>query len=296
MNFLLRKLLRQSARIITRQTDERVKFALNEITELRQIVRFILTESSHYRGFQQQTLESFDYQWRQLPEGKSLRGNAAFENEAMNLLEQYTGLSSDWFKGKKVLDAGSGNGRWSLVLCRAGADVTAVDYSDHGVNATTEACSKFPMFRAYQHDLLEKLDLPNTFDLVWSFGVLHHTGDTWKALHNIASCVKSEGFLFLMLYGQPRWENVGDFSDVNSYIEMRRTLAPMSFENRVTYLSSIKDNSDVHGWFDAASPSINDLYRFDEIAVRLKNLGFVNTRQTVDMRNLYIVSQKAKDY
>ena len=184
-----------------------------------------------------------------------------FKADAASLIETYTGFPIDWFRGKDVLDAGCGNGRWSWALGTAGATVTAVDQSEAGVAAATGTCAGFPGFRAVQHDLLKPLDLAQEFDLVWSFGVLHHTGDTRTALANVAACVKPGGYLYLMLYGEPRWLHPGEFRSINRYNEMGQTLAPMEFDERAEFLRSKLGDWNGRNWFDAASPSINDLHR-----------------------------------
>ena len=177
-------------------------------------------------------------------------------------------------------------------MSKAGARVTAVDQSEGGIAAARAACAEFPEFEAKRLDLLEPLGMAATFDLVWSYGVVHHTGDTRRALLNVAECVKKGGLLFLMIYGEPRWEHVGDFEEVTSYIDMRRKLASLDFDRRVELLRSEKSADVVQGWFDAASPKINDLHRLDEIAEWLHPLGFVDVKTTVAQRNLHLIARR----
>ena len=271
---------------------EQIQYLANEVSELRSIVRHLVTESPAYQQYIVETRESFEYQWKNLSEGMHLLSDQSFQENAVLLLGQYTGFSKEWFNNKKILDAGCGNGRWSWALCTSGAHVTAVDVSQSGVEKTREVCRAFPNFTAKQHNLLEKLGMQDQFDLVFSYGVVHHTGNTRLAVQNLSECVRPGGYLFMMIYGEPRPEHVEDYIELNQYTDLRRTFAGMNFTERVSYLSEEKGKEYVHGWFDAVSPSINDLYRFDEINAWLHALGFDYARLTVQNRNLHIIAQR----
>jgi len=277
--------------IKNRRQEERIKYLENECSELRQIVRFLQVDSKAWNEFMAQTRQSFDTQWEQLPEGKGLVTDKEFLDQAINLVEKYTLLNRDWFKGKKVLDAGCGNGRWSYILSKMGADVTAVDQSIHGLQNAKKLCSSYPNFKSAQVNLLEPL--PNElgqFDLVWSFGVLHHTGNTYKSFQNIIPLVKTQGMIFLMLYGEP--SQGGEYTEINDYVFHRREISSMNFKNKISYCKNTFAPDLVHGWFDAISPRVNDLYRFDEIRDWLAMAGFTNINRTFQNRNLFIVAEK----
>ena len=271
---------------------EQIQYLSNEVSELRSIVRHLAAESPAYQQYIAETRESFEYQWKNLTEGAHLFSDLSFQENAVSMLEQYTGLSKDWFSNKKVLDAGCGSGRWSWALCASGAYVTAVDVSPSGVEQAREVCRAFPNFTARQHNLLEKLGMQSQFDLVFSYGVVHHTGNTRLAVQNLAECVRPGGYLFMMIYGEPRADHVEDYIELNQYTGLRRDLAALNFDERVAYLREEKSKEYVHGWFDAVSPRINDLYRYDEIALWLRMLGFHDARLTVDSRNLHLIAQR----
>src|SRR5688500_7303742 len=135
----------------------------------------------------EQTLASFDWQWANLPAGDFMPGDPWFDANATRIVEEMTGIRAQWFEGKTVLDAGCGLGRWSLAMLRMGARVTAVDYSEEGLARTAALCAE----ESFSLETL-RVDLLNPpaelvarrFDLVFSYGVLHHTGDTWTALDN----------------------------------------------------------------------------------------------------------------
>lgn len=282
-------------RVVLHEEYAVLQYAVDEIANLHALVRYLLPESVGYQAHIEQTRASFDYQWKNVYGTRLPAATDDFKADALSLVEAYTGFPVDWFEGKDVLDAGCGNGRWSWALATAGATVTAVDQSDAGVAAARTTCAGFPGFRAVQLDLLKPLDLEQEFDFVWSFGVLHHTGDTRTALGNVAARVKPGGYLYLMLYGEPRWLHPGEYRQINRYNEMRQTLAPMDFDERTEFLRSKLGDWDGRNWFDAASPAINDLHRRSEIAEWLQQLRFTDVRFTPpETRNIHVVAKRRR--
>lgn len=115
-------------------------------------------------------------------------------------------LKLDNLQGRTVLDIGSGSGLFSLAARRLGADVFSFDYDPESV-----ACVKalrscyFPEDSAWhivRGSVLDKafVGTLGRFDVVYSWGVLHHTGDMWTALENTASLVRDGGVLFIAIY------------------------------------------------------------------------------------------------
>jgi SAM-dependent methyltransferase len=240
-----------------------------------------------------QTGGSFDFQWDQLPESEHLLTNPEFAKTVCDHVCRLTDLPASWFPGKKVLDAGCGNGRFSWALARLGADVTAFDLSAHGTANLRRIASEAGLpVRVLQHNVLEPVDLPPHFDLVWSFGVLHHTGNTYRGFRNIQSLVRPGGYLFLMLYGEPRVGNPSDFTELNHYERLRRQTQNLDFAGKIKALEDDPVVSDVHGWFDAVSPFINDLYTFEEIEEWLKYAGFTGIHSTLESRNHHVIAHR----
>ena len=87
-------------------------------------------------------------------------------------------LAPEWFRGKTVLDAGCGSGRWTYAMASLGATVIAVDLTDAGVLAAYKGTKEFERVAVVQSNVSNLPFRPESFDLVVSWGVLHHTPDT----------------------------------------------------------------------------------------------------------------------
>jgi len=268
--------------------EERLRYLLNEVSDLRIAVRKLTASQPDDGLMRGQTKDSFSYQWAEIVEGTALLGDAQFERQIIELLCKYTDLPFGWFRGKKVLDAGCGIGRWSYAFCKLGAEVTAVDQSASGIEHVKQLLKDQPNFHAQQADILSPLPFERAFDLVWCYGVTHHTGNTKLAVTTVAATVKPGGRLFLMIYGEPtkRFE----FREINTYVKHRRATELMNFDEKRRYLADRYSAQQVHGYFDAISPSINDLHRYDEIKEWLTDLGFINIQRTFESRNHHIVA------
>ncbi len=115
-------------------------------------------------------------------------------------------IGENRIKDAHVIDIGSGSGIHSLSFFELGvASLFSFDYDKYSVEATTmhwEHNGK-PSNWSVQHGSIldtEYVSSLGNFDIVYSWGVLHHTGNMWKAIQNAASLVKPGGIFFITIY------------------------------------------------------------------------------------------------
>jgi len=128
-------------------------------------------------------------------------------------------LGSRGLTGTTFLDVGCGSGLFSLAARLLGAEVVSMDIDPQCVACADELKRRFaekdPHWHIEQgsvldHDYLRHL---RRFDVVYAWGVLHHTGDMWRAVENVIQLVASEGCLYVAIYNDQgsasrRWQRV----------------------------------------------------------------------------------------
>lgn len=115
-------------------------------------------------------------------------------------------LGVDDLAGRTFLDIGCGSGLFSLAARRLGARVHSFDYDPQSVACARELKRRFfpedEDWRIGQGSALDReyLEGLGRFDIVYSWGVLHHTGAMWEALANAARPLADGGLLAISLY------------------------------------------------------------------------------------------------
>ncbi|GMQ78986.1 MAG: class I SAM-dependent methyltransferase [Anaerolineae bacterium] len=117
-----------------------------------------------------------------------------------------TMLRKDRLDGLRFLDAGCGSGLFSLAALRLEArEVVSFDSDSESLQCAhylNEKYGPLPQWKIAQGSVLDRnwLTSLGKFDVVYSWGVLHHTGDLWQALDNIIIPVSPKGTLFISIY------------------------------------------------------------------------------------------------
>ncbi len=115
-------------------------------------------------------------------------------------------LCTESLKGKSFLDVGSGSGLFSLAAYRLGSKVHSFDYDSQSVSCTQYLKKNYgannPEWVIEESSILDENIIKNlgTFDIVYSWGVLHHTGSMYLAFENISQLVAPEGTLYIAIY------------------------------------------------------------------------------------------------
>ena len=133
---------------------------------------------------------------------------AEAEQSVLELLRPTGRVQGGRLDGVRFLDAGCGSGLFSLAALRLGAIVTAFDYDPDSVlttrrlvdaQASPEEAARLTLLHGSVLDR-EFLEGLGAFDVVYSWGVLHHTGAMWEACRSIATNVARDGALVVALY------------------------------------------------------------------------------------------------
>lgn len=264
------------------------RFVLNEMKSLIECYRYAAAGMDQSDAAQ--TRESFDYQWHEFADGTAMPSDPAFMAGVEAHLCRMLRVEPSWLAGKRVVDVGCGAGRFSRAFLSLGAHVTACDQSEWALARTSEICASFRDRLEVRRVNLLSWDEEANFDLAFSFGVVHHTGNTYLAIRNVCRKVAPGGRLFLMVYGYP--ETYADYVELNLYHALREELRLEPYERRKQILIERFGREAAHGYFDAVSPRVNDLMGFGELAELLGRLGFGNVQRTVENRNLHVAAER----
>ncbi len=143
------------------------------------------------RDLKARTARSFEYEWK--------RFNVPPEQMQANFWSYFRSFSADFFKGKRVLEAGSGMGRHTYYLSQFAHEVVAIDLGE-AIRVTAINVAEQPNVRLVQADI-DYLPFPSeSFDFICSIGVLHHLPDTEAGLISLVRCLRLGGVVHLYLY------------------------------------------------------------------------------------------------
>ena len=140
---------------------------------------------------------SFGFQWNRFG-GVQLDSRSGLR-ESERTLQGVTGWTDHDYRGRLVLDAGVGSGRFAEIAAAKGGEVMGFDLTD-AVDAAFDNIGRHPRVHLVQADLFQMPFRAASFDLAYSVGVLHHTPDTRAAFARLATIVRPGGGLAVYLY------------------------------------------------------------------------------------------------
>src|ERR1700752_254517 len=148
--------------------------------------------------------------WQETPCGTKFADAAPGSRRFYELVEEHR-YTKEWHipaaagfansKNLSVLEVGCGLGTDGAQFAKAGAIYTGIDLTDAAVDLARRRFELFQLPGTFRVADAERLDFPdNTFDIVYSHGVLHHTPDTAAAVREVHRVLRPGGKAVVMLY------------------------------------------------------------------------------------------------
>lgn len=112
--------------------------------------------------------------------------------------------------GRRVLEVGCGIGTDAINFARAGADYSAIELSEESIAIARRRFEVFGLpadLRVMNAETLAGGFAPASFDLVYSFGVIHHSPDPRAIIREIRKVIRPDGELRIMLYARRSWKS-----------------------------------------------------------------------------------------
>ena len=157
----------------------------------------------------------FGFQWNHF--AKSQLDSANGTTRSRDTFLEKTGFTLQELRGKRILDAGCGMGRFAEIALEAGAEVHAVDLSA-AVEAARANLGGRGNISFYQGDILNLPFVPGTFDYIYSIGVLHHTPSTKLAFQSLVPLLRPGGRIAIWVYST----KLRSWLAANSCVRLRR--------------------------------------------------------------------------
>lgn len=286
---------------------------------------------------------SFDHRWKPYYKGPHPLGRNWIDGKFLEISYEYPvseerygtwkdfllhifRVDSNYFRGRRVLDAGCGTGWASYTMARLGANVIAADLADSSITLTSKILSDQSNSKVFQTDLVKLPLKKESFDLAVSLGVMHHTFNTKHTFFQISNTVKPGGDFFVHVYEkvQPKKENLTEMvrkiihlfpKDIQ--LEICKRFLTVDFSSlkdkplkrkgfRVLHLLIMLSKTPEEA-FDTYSPKYNHRHTFDEVKSWYGEAGFTDVKSLTHLSKvpdkkwgyggaLWMVGRKRKTY
>jgi 2-polyprenyl-3-methyl-5-hydroxy-6-metoxy-1,4-benzoquinol methylase len=197
------------------------------------------------------TIKSFNYQWTNLSDSKYLLTHDSWRSNVDVYILDELSATRESIKNKTVIDVGCGGGRWSYGFAKLGCKVTSVDISEGPCKLTKR---NVPEAEVIESDLfeLQKAVSNRKFDIIWCWGVIHHTSNPHRALEALTTLMHQNSIIHLYVYSYKR----GRKEKI-----VRKLLKLFSLKNRELIIRFLIKSGILHGsvheLYDTLSTQIN---------------------------------------
>lgn len=204
--------------------------------------------------------------------------------------------------GKTFLDIGCGSGLHSLAALMLGAEaVVAIDIDENSVSTTRDLLTTSAKEGTWDVKVMSVFDASpdtfgTTFDIVYSWGVLHHTGDMWLAIERASKLTKQGGEFCLAIYStttfDPMWKLEKRFYSksphhvqwiirqlyISAFLIAKgigQQVNPLTYVRNYSKVRGMSFSHDVHDWLGGYPYETS---MADELSDRIKQMGFEEVR------------------
>jgi 2-polyprenyl-3-methyl-5-hydroxy-6-metoxy-1,4-benzoquinol methylase len=189
-------------------------------------------------------------------------------------------LGRNSLEGLSFLDIGSGSGLFSLAAVVMGAErVHSFDYDPNSVETTARLKQEFAPganWSVDQDDVLDRnyMDSLGSWDVVYAWGVLHHTGDMWTALENTCARVDLAGKLFISIYNDQgrrsrRWRRIKRlYNELPESLRVPYAILmalPMELRDLIGWTRRLKPHDYVRLWWRPAGYDSRGMSRWHNL-------------------------------
>ena len=211
-----------------------------------------------------------------------------------------TAFTPEFLKGKLILDAGVGAGRYADIASRWGADVVGVDLS-YAVEAAQRNVGSRPNVWVAQADIAALPFRAASFDVIFSIGVLHHTPNTELYFNKLVPLLKPEGVIAIWVYPKTeayvirqRWVRFVNKLPASVFYRWCRWFVPwaerhldhplMGALRRVFPFPThgLGVEYDILDTFDGYSPTFHGIHSPEEVEAWFRDAGLVDILRPSD--------------